>query len=272
MPEAQPAGKSFSIGIHDQIARACPRLRPGTNGVLAEMYRADELYGTESEKPVKIDKLARVTIEQGAMMNKLMRSYSVKRSLEIGLGYGFSAVWMVDALRSRRNALHAAIDPYQKSFFKGIGLTQVKRLAPGARFEWIEDFSIHAQSDLIRKGEKFDFVFIDGNHRFDDVIVDFYLADQLVRKGGLIALDDIMMKAVRSAANFIVANRSYELIPQPAGNMLVLRKLGDDERDWRHFKGFDIERPQEIAAPSSPHPQTAANGIARLRDVFRNIF
>ncbi|MCI0601227.1 MAG: class I SAM-dependent methyltransferase [Beijerinckiaceae bacterium] len=272
MTEAPLAENSYSISIHDQIKRSCPRLHPGTNAILAEMYRADELYGTECDRPVTINKLARVTIRQGAMMNKLMRSFSIQRSLEVGLGYGFSTVWMLDALRPRRNALHAAIDPYQKSFFKGIGLTQVKRLESGARFEWIEDFSIHALSGLIRQGEKFDFVFIDGNHRFDDVIVDFYLSDQIVRIGGLIALDDIHMTAVRTAANFIVANRSYQLIPQPADNMLVLRKTRDDDRDWRHFKGFEVEWPPEVAARLPPESRAAPNGIARFKSAFRGIF
>jgi len=270
--EAPLAEKSYSISLRYQIKRACPRLHPRTNDILADMYRADELYGTESEKPVTINKLARVTIKQGAMMNKLMRSYSIKRSLEVGLGYGFSTVWMLDALRPRRNALHVAIDPYQKSFFKGIGLTQVERLESGARFEWIDDFSIHALSGLIGQGEKFDFIFIDGNHRFDDVIVDFYLSDQILRTDGLIALDDIRMSAVRTAANFIVANRSYQLIPQPADNMLVLQKTRDDDRDWRHFNGFEVEWPPNIAGLLPPESRAAPNGIARFKNAFRNIF
>jgi hypothetical protein len=73
--------------------------------------------------------------------------------------------WMLDALRSRRNALRVAIDPYQKNSFKGIGLKQVERLAFPVRFEWIEDVSMHALSGLIRQSEKFDLIFMDGNHR-----------------------------------------------------------------------------------------------------------
>jgi hypothetical protein len=44
------------------------------------------------------------------------------------------------------------------------------------------------------------------NHRFDDVIVDFYLSDQILRIGGIIAFLDMGMNSVRTAANFILNN------------------------------------------------------------------
>ncbi len=272
MPQDQSAQRTYTIAIRDQLMRACPRLHRGTVDVLAEMYRADKLYGTESDRPVDIDKVPRISVEQGAAIHRLMRSHSVRRSLEIGLANGFSTVWMLDALRARRNALHIAIDPYQRSFFKGVGVTQAKRLSPGACFQWIEDFSIHALSGLIRKNEKFDFIFIDGNHRFDDVIVDFYLSDQIMRSGGLIAFDDMWMSSVRTAINFIVSNRSYEIVPQPAENMKVLRKIRDDDRDWEHFKGFDVDWPEDGAAQMPAKSSAVSRGVGRLKDALSKIF
>jgi predicted O-methyltransferase YrrM len=103
--------------------------------------------------------------------------------------------------------------------------------------------SIHALSDLIRRGEKFDFIYIDGNHRFDDVIVDFYLSDQLLRLGGLIVLDDKWMPSVQTAASFILHNREYEWLPQPVRNIAVFQKKRDDVRDWKHFHNFRVASP-----------------------------
>lgn len=272
MKQDQFGQETYFIGVREQITRASSHLHQGTIDVLAEMYTAGMLYGTESNRPVAIDTVPRISIEQGATMNRLMRSHSVKRSLEIGLANGFSTVWMLDALRPRRNALHIAIDPYQKSQFQGVGLAQAKRLSSGARFEWIETFSIHALSDLIRKSEKFDFVFIDGNHRFDDVIVDFYLSHQILRNGGLIAFDDMWMHAVRTATNFILSNRSYEIVEQPVENMMVLRKLGYDYRDWRHFNGFEVDWPQEVAEHQPSVASAALHGFRWLRDALSRIF
>ena len=45
----------------------------------------------------------------------------------------------------------------------------------------------------------FDFIFVDGAHRFDDVLVDFYLIRPSARKvGGLMVLDDIWMASIRT--------------------------------------------------------------------------
>jgi predicted O-methyltransferase YrrM len=137
------------------------------------MYTSDKLFGTEVDTPITINKNIRISVGQGAMMHKLMRAHSINRSLEVGLAYGYSTVWILDALQSRSNVCHIAIDPWEDHTFHGIGLDQVKRLGFGVRFEWIKNFSIHALCDLIRKEENFDFIYIDGNHRFDDVIVDF---------------------------------------------------------------------------------------------------
>ena len=258
--------QTYTIGIREQIIRANSHLNKDTVDLLAEMYRADELYGTQSDQPVTLNKLPRILIEQGATMNWLMRSHSVKRSLEIGFAYGFSTIWMLDALRARRNALHVAIDPYELSLWHGVGLTQVKRLASGVRFEWIDNFSIHAMSDLIRKNEQFDFIFIDGNHKFDDVIVDFYLSNRLLGPGGLVAFDDMWMNSVRSATNFIVNNLPCEIVPQPVENMLVLRKTGYDTRDWRHFNTFEVLGSSDFSEPEPP--SAMANSIMRLHRVF----
>lgn len=46
-------------------------------------------------------------------------------------------------------------------------------------------------ADMIATGEpKFDFVYIDGSHRADDVLTDAVMAFQLVRSGGIMAFDD----------------------------------------------------------------------------------
>ena len=241
MIENQYGKKPHYPKLIDQIGSSSPDIHHTTVAVLDYMYHSDKLTGTESDQPMCIDKSTRISVRQGATINSLMRAHSVKRSLEIGLGYGFSTVWMLDALRSQKDSLHIAIDPFEQSSWHGIGLVQVKRLGlEERRFQWVEDYSIHALSDLIRNQAQFDFIYIDGNHRFDDVVVDFYLSDQVLRPGGLIALDDLWMQSIRTAANFIITNRAYKLVLQPVDNMMVLKKEHGDNRDWLHFKSFKV--------------------------------
>jgi predicted O-methyltransferase YrrM len=220
-------------------------LHPTTRTVLQDMYSADKLFGTESAEPLPLDGISTTHFYQGAEIHALMRHRSTKRSLEVGMAYGFSTVWMIDALRDRADSLHIAIDPFEKTHFRGIGLAQVARLGFKYNFQLIERQSIHALSDLIREQEKFDFIYVDGAHRFDDVLVDFYLCDQILNCGGLIAFDDTWMQSVRTAVNFVRANRAYELVQQPVANMAVLQKTRDDDRDWQHFAPFKVAPRQQ---------------------------
>src|SRR5215467_3208167 len=83
-------------------------LHPTTLTVLQHMYSADKLYGTESAEPMSLEgteRNVRTGFEQGAAIHTLMRNSSTKRSLEVGMAYGFSTIWMIDALRERADSL-----------------------------------------------------------------------------------------------------------------------------------------------------------------------
>jgi predicted O-methyltransferase YrrM len=207
--------------------------------ILTEMYTAPKLEGADG--PVEIDPITRIDKTAGSELNRLVRQSATKKSLEIGLAYGFSTIWIMDALAS--GGSHIALDPFQSSYWHGVGATQARRLS-SKHFELLEEYSIHALSDFIRAGKTFDFIFIDGNHRFDDVLVDFYLADQVLEVGGLLVLDDTWMASIRTVLAFVLANRAYEIVPQRSERMAALRKLRADDRDWRHFRPFAVTTQQ----------------------------
>jgi predicted O-methyltransferase YrrM len=232
-----------------EIRQLAPNIDKETEEVLIDMYSANQLRGTASDQPINIDATTRISIAQGAQINQIVRQSVAIKSLEIGFAYGFSAVWILDALRSREALRHVAIDPFEMTHWGGVGLHQVKRLSVAPGFEWIEEESIHALPRLIKSEEKFDFIFIDGSHRFDNVLVDFYLSDQLVSPGGLLAFDDMWMPSIRTVVSFVLANRQYKMVAQPVSNMMVLRKLGDENRDWRHFECFRVFDPKFDGAP-----------------------
>jgi predicted O-methyltransferase YrrM len=227
-----------------EIRELAPNIDEETEEVLAEMYSARQLRGTASDQPINLDAITGTSIAQGAQINQIIRQSKTTKSLEIGFAYGFSTVWILDALRPRLNSFHIAIDPFELTQWGGVGLHQIKRLNAEPVFEWIAEQSIHALSRLIKSGKRFDFIFIDGNHRFDDILVDFYLSDQLVSPGGLMVFDDMWMSSVQTVINFILMNRQYEIVSQPIQNMTVLKKLADDNRDWHHFENFKVSNPK----------------------------
>jgi predicted O-methyltransferase YrrM len=230
--------------VASEIRRLAPDIGKVTEDVLADMYSAKQLNGIASDKPINIDDGTRISIAQGAQINQLVRQSEITKTLEIGFAYGFSTIWILDALQSRGRSSHVSIDPFETTEFGGIGLYQVKRLSVATTFEWICEYSIHALARLIKTNKKYDFIFIEGNHRFDDVLVDFYLSDQLVSPGGFLAFDDMWMPSVQTVVSFVLKNRQYKVVAQPVRNVMVLQKIADDDRHWAHYEKFEVSDPE----------------------------
>jgi hypothetical protein len=91
-----------------------------------------------------------------------------------------------------------------------------------------------------RTGKCFDLVFIDGYHRFDDVLIDLTFSARLCRKGGIIALHDMWLPSVQAVTSFLLTNRpDLEPIPCPCQNIAAFRKIDADIRSWDHFLPFE---------------------------------
>ena len=85
----------------------------------------------------------------------------------------------------------------------------------------------------------FDFIFIDGYHRFDDVLVDFYLYAQLCAMGGFIVLDDMWMRSIQTVAAFVRSNRlDFRELHSAEGNICVFQRTSQDVRKSSHFVVF----------------------------------
>lgn len=203
--------------------------------VLDQMYSQSSVY--INSELIELDKITRVSPEQGDLLYKIASEPNVNKSLEIGFAYGFSTVYILEALATKKNATHFAIDPFEHSCWKSVGLKIVEHLEY-KNFKWINDYSIHSLSRFIYNKSQFDLIFIDGNHRFDDILVDFYLSDQVLNEGGYLILDDMWMPSTQAVDRFILSNRSYIKIEQPVINAAVYKKISHDSRDWNHFVDF----------------------------------
>ncbi len=83
-------------------------------------------------------------------------------------------------------------------------------------------------------------VFLDGCHRFENVMADFVAADLLCCLGGFVVLDDVLAPAVECAVNYIARNRpDYALFNFEAESLVVLQKISPDEREWSDFRPFE---------------------------------
>ena len=215
--------------------------------VLRSMYDGEPQRGADGHLHA-IDGSTRVSIAEGMTLHSLCVTGRVTATLEVGLAYGFSTVFLLAALdQGGGGGTHIAIDPFQARDWHGIGATHANELAARSAtltsrsFTWIEDRSDRALVDLERAGRTCGLVFIDGYHRFDDVLVDFTHAARLSDRGGLIVLHDMWLDSIKAVASFVRNDRpDFAEVATACDNLFVVRRVGEDERDWSHFVDFPL--------------------------------
>ena len=211
---------------------------------LASMYAGTAQKGADGVRH-EIDDSTRISAEEGMALFSLCRAGDGVDTLEVGLAYGFSTVFLLAALADNGGGQHVAIDPYQDIDWDGIGLTTAIDViaAAGASvdFALLPERSEMALTDLARQGRTFGLTFIDGYHRFDDVLVDFTLAARMCPEGGVIVLHDMWLPSIAAVASFLRTNRvDFAEVQTGCPNLFAMRRIADDERDWTHFVAFPL--------------------------------
>ena len=148
------------------------------------------------------------------------------RVLEIGMAFGASSVHLADGIAAAGGGSLTAIDPFQSSDWRAIGIHNVERAGHGRLLTMIGEPSFQALPRLLAGGEEFDFIFIDGNHDFDNVFVDLFYADRLLKDGGMMVFDDCGQRPVAKAIRYFEAHRPYELV----------RTVRSTRVAWRRFR------------------------------------
>jgi predicted O-methyltransferase YrrM len=150
---------------------------------------------------------------EGDALAARVRRERAERTIEIGLGYGVSALFICEALIAdgATSPRHVAIDPNQQSRFSGCGLQFLEDARVVDLVEFHPNGSEIVLPRLLQGGRRFDFAFVDGNHRFDAVFVDLFYLERLVRPGGIVFLDDYQLPAIARAVSFFVANLGWTI-------------------------------------------------------------
>jgi predicted O-methyltransferase YrrM len=179
-------------------------------------------------------KSSAVKFSEGKYLHDLIKKNNFKKTLETGFGLGLSAASIITASQSK----HVGIDPFQSNY-DNYGLKNIEKLGLKDHLEFYADYSHSVLPKLLKEGRTFDFIFIDGDHKFDGQFVDFYYAGLLIDENGFIVLHDTWMRSTTYLVNYIKKNRSdFQLVTQDLRNIAVFKKVGVDKRDWVHFEGF----------------------------------
>jgi predicted O-methyltransferase YrrM len=206
----------------------------------------------------------------GVLLYDLVRAFTPQKTLETGMAYGMSTLFICQALQDNGSGLHTAIDPNETSRAGSIGLLNIERAGLKDRLRFYPSSSAEILPRLFMEKERLDFAFVDGRHLFDWVLMDFFYIDKMLNVGGHVAFDDLRMPGVRKAISFILRNMPYTLarLPQkryepvwvragrmgrrimqnPFGRdwrlkllpdkMAILRKVSEDGRKWDFHRAF----------------------------------
>lgn len=217
---------------------------------------------------------ASIPYTDGMVLYQIIREKKATRTLETGMAYGMSTLFMCQGLTDNGGGQHVAIDPEASTTWKSVGMFNVGKAGFKDMVTLYESPSYRVLPKLLADGQRFDVVFIDGLHLFDAVLLDFFYADKLLNTGGYIVFHDTFMPSVRKVLAFIRRNTSYEpvealhgkparflrwcgvtvrnLIENPMDiyasvflrrehfkpNLFVIEKTADDKRVWNHYKSF----------------------------------
>lgn len=151
------------------------------------------------------------------------------KMLEVGSFEGRSTVWFLENILLNDNSTITCVDPWTtysqnsdtfNSYFtsesewdfrnhKRTFLHNIYNSGSMEKVNIIQDSSHLALPKMITNGEKFDIIFIDGNHTSPFVITDCIMSWYLLNKGGLMIFDDYLWGDVSSTNSPKIAIDSF---------------------------------------------------------------
>jgi predicted O-methyltransferase YrrM len=175
--------------------------------------------------------------KEGKFLFKLIKDNKIKACLEVGFDYGITAMYITTALKQLGNGKLTSIDPFQKTKSNYNGSKLIMTLKNEAFHELIEDYSYYVLPPMIKKGIRFNLVFI-SNNTFDYALNDVIFSDMVLDIDGYLIIDDVLHRGMNKLTKFIDSNyKHYKKIQSPQ-TIAVYKKTSDDERSNDFYENF----------------------------------
>jgi predicted O-methyltransferase YrrM len=186
------------------------------NAVLEQIVSSQKVSDGSITLPLRHpdfpNSLVAVDPAEGALLQQIVADIKPRVSLEIGCAYGVSALYICEALASApARVRHIVIDPFQSTQWRGIGRKHLRDAGFEALVDFREERSEIVLPRLVSEGVTLDFAFVDGWHTFDQVMVEFYFLNRLLRIGGVIAFDDANRRSINRVIRHALTYPSYRV-------------------------------------------------------------
>jgi predicted O-methyltransferase YrrM len=180
------------------------------------------------------DKTTAISRQEGELIYDFLKKNKIKKTLEVGFAYGCSAAYIISATKSK----HIAIDP-KPDHYGNLGRRNMKELGLQKYLDLKEGYAHDVLPNLLENELELDFAFIDGGHKFDEIFIDFYYIDLLLKQGGYVLFHDGWLRSTQHVISWVKNNKkNYEKFNTPIKNLALFQKRGEDMRKWNDFKRF----------------------------------
>jgi len=203
-----------------------------------QLYEKLKLTSVSIEENTNIN--SSIKLEEGNFLYNIINEYKLKRCLEVGMAYGISSMYILLGLKKLKkdDIKLDSIDPFQETQWNNFGVKLIKKIKMEKYHKLYEDKSYIILPKLLEKKNEYDLIFIDGWHTFDYTLLDFFYANLLLRKGGIIVIDDAYHQGVNKCLRYLDSNyKNYKRIKSPS-TIGAYEKIGDDEREWSFHTNF----------------------------------
>lgn len=150
---------------------------------------------------------------QGYFLQGILKNIKPKATLEIGLAYGISSLFILEILKEleNENGSHIILDPYPDVYWNNIGLLNISKAGYENLVDFRKLFSDEGIIQLINEKKRIQFAYTDSTKVFDILLVDFYLINKILDIGGVIVFDDCCFPGIKKLVRLISKMPFYKI-------------------------------------------------------------
>ena len=153
-----------------------------------------------------------ITKFQGYILSKIVKLQNPKNVLELGTSNGYSALWLLLNLDINSKFTTIEIDENRYSLakenFKNLNLKT-------------NCINLNCLDFLKEATEKYDFIFIDSNHKNYKKILELIVNRKIIENGGIIIFDNILSHKMNEFEIYVKSNFKSFLIKEGGGLLVI---------------------------------------------------
>ena len=167
---------------------------------------------------------------QAFFLNGIIRKYSPKNCLEIGVSEGGSSILILNAIKDKKNSILVSLDLNTKWYKDPSKITgwRVKNFFPELTKKWRLFTGDQPHKFLVKLNIKFDFLFLDTSHISPGELINIIEAMPFLNENAIIVLHDIIYHPpIFNKKNEIIAKIStpnLHLMTFLYGEKIILKK------------------------------------------------